>query len=148
MFSLGLSRLVETGNLKEKGPLVLKPDHQIRFTKVQEDAIQRLMSEFERSPYSPPSIKEARKIVGDEVYNTLIDLGLLQQVSEEVVFKKEDYDRMVAEIRGLLQKNHTLSAAQVRDHFNTSRRYALALLEHLDATGVTVREGDFRKLRQ
>lgn len=148
VFNLGLSRLVETGNLKEKGPLVFKPEHQIRFTKVQEDAIQRLVSEFERSPYSPPSIKEARKIVGDDVYNALIDLGLLQQVSEEVVFKKEDYDRMVAEICGLLQKNNSISAAQVRDHFNTSRRYALALLEHLDAIGVTVREGDFRKLRR
>jgi len=148
VFNLGLSRLVESGNLKEKGPLVFKPEHQIRFTKVQEDAIQRLVSEFERSPYSPPSIKEARKIVGDDVYNALIDLGLLQQVSEEVVFKKEDYDRMVAEICGLLQKNNSISAAQVRDHFNTSRRYALALLEHLDAIGVTVREGDFRKLRR
>lgn len=148
VFNLGLSRLVETGNLREKGPLVFKPEHQIRFTKDQEDAIQRLMSELNRSPYSPPSIKEARKIVGDDVYNAMIDLGLLQQVSEEVAFKKEDYDRMVAEIRGLLQKNHTISAAQVRDHFNTSRRYALALLEHLDAIGVTVREGDFRKLRQ
>jgi hypothetical protein len=36
----------------------------------------------------------------------------------------------------------------VRDHFNTSRRYVLALLEHLDATGVTVREGDARRLRK
>jgi hypothetical protein len=36
----------------------------------------------------------------------------------------------------------------VRDTFNTSRKYAQALLEHLDSIGETVREGDFRKLRK
>jgi len=36
----------------------------------------------------------------------------------------------------------------VRDLFNTSRKYAQALLEQLDQTGVTMRDGDFRKLRK
>jgi selenocysteine-specific elongation factor len=40
-----------------------------------------------------------------------------------------------------------VSAAQVRDHFNTSRRYVLALLEHMDEVGITMREGDVRRLR-
>jgi selenocysteine-specific elongation factor len=37
--------------------------------------------------------------------------------------------------------------AEFRDHFNSSRKYALAFLEHLDTSGVTVREGDFRRLK-
>jgi len=37
--------------------------------------------------------------------------------------------------------------AEVRDRFHTSRKYALALLEHLDLTGVTVRIGDERRLK-
>jgi selenocysteine-specific elongation factor len=55
---------------------------------------------------------------------------------------------MVAEITGLLEAQDTLSAAQVRDHFNTSRRYVLALLEYLDSIGITVREGDVRRLKK
>jgi hypothetical protein len=31
---------------------------------------------------------------------------------------------------------------------NTSRKYVLGFLEHMDAAGVTVREGDYRKLRR
>jgi selenocysteine-specific elongation factor len=147
LFNVTLHRLVEAGNLEEMGPLVFRPGYQIQFSEAQEDAIRRLMSTFEASPYMPPSVKEARKAIGDVVYNALIDLGMLVPVSEEVVFRKEDYDRMVAEIRGLLHKHHEVTAAQVRDHFNTSRRYALAILEHLDARGVTVREGDVRKLK-
>jgi selenocysteine-specific elongation factor len=39
-----------------------------------------------------------------------------------------------------------LTVAEFRDRFNTSRRYALAFLEYLDVIGVTLREGDNRRL--
>ncbi|MBU2611374.1 MAG: SelB C-terminal domain-containing protein, partial [Chloroflexi bacterium] len=38
--------------------------------------------------------------------------------------------------------------ADVRDLFDTSRRYALALMEYLDSVGVTVRDGDSRRLKK
>jgi selenocysteine-specific elongation factor len=38
--------------------------------------------------------------------------------------------------------------AEVRDRFKTSRKYALALMEHLDEQGVTLRSGDERVLRR
>ena len=41
----------------------------------------------------------------------------------------------------------TLTVIQLRDRLNTSRRYVLAFLEHLDAAGLTVRTGDYRTLR-
>jgi selenocysteine-specific elongation factor len=46
-----------------------------------------------------------------------------------------------------LQANRTITVAVVRDLFKTSRKYALALLEHLDAAGVTKRVGDERVLK-
>ena len=60
---------------------------------------------------------------------------------------RNDYEHLVNDIRHLLTERGTLSAAEVRDHFNTSRKYVLALLEHLDAIGVTQRVGDVRRLR-
>jgi selenocysteine-specific elongation factor len=85
--------------------------------------------------------------VGEDIYAAMVDLGMLLPVSAEVVFRKEDYERMVAEVRRLLAKQGTITAAEVRDHFNTSRKYALALMEYLDAQGVTVRDGDSRRLK-
>ena len=40
-----------------------------------------------------------------------------------------------------------MTLAQVRDMFGTSRKYAQALLEHLDNERVTRRVGDERVLR-
>jgi selenocysteine-specific elongation factor len=46
-----------------------------------------------------------------------------------------------------LQGGGEITAAQVRDHFQTSRKYAIALLEYLDAKHITRRVGDARVLR-
>jgi selenocysteine-specific elongation factor len=50
-------------------------------------------------------------------------------------------------VRAHLQTHGKLTVAQVRDMFATSRKYALALMEHLDAIGVTRRVGDERMLK-
>jgi selenocysteine-specific elongation factor len=147
LFNATILNLVAQGELEESGPLVLRPRHAIQFTQQQEQAVQQLLARFAAAPYSPPTVKDAQAEVGEEVYFALIDLSTLLQVSPEVAFRTEDYEKMVAEITSLLDAQGTLSAAQVRDHFNTSRRYVLALLEYLDSVGITVREGDVRKLK-
>jgi selenocysteine-specific elongation factor len=144
----GLISILITGNLLvENGPLVLCPGHEIKFSDQQEQDVQNSLKRFSASPYSPPSVKDTISAVGEDVYQAMVDLNLLVPVSPEVVFRQEDYDLMVAELMTMLQEKGTMSAAEVRDHFNTSRRYALAFLEHLDDEGITVREGDVRRLK-
>jgi selenocysteine-specific elongation factor len=147
LFSGLIRILTQDEQLDELGPLVLCPGHEIRFSPHQEQAVQSLLKKFAASPYSPPSVKQAKSDVGDDVFQAMVDLDLLVPVSSEVVFRREDYDQMVADMKDMFQDMGTLSAAQVRDHFDTSRRYVLAFLEHLDEVGVTVREGDVRRLR-
>ena len=141
------SKMIQDGSLREDGPLIMHPEHEIQFSSQQEESIELLLQQFTASPYSPPSTKDSKSAVGDDVFQAIVDLVLLVSVSADVVFRKEDYDQMVAEVKGLISNNGAVSAAQVRDHFNTSRRYVLALLEHLDEIGVTVRQGDVRRLK-
>ena len=147
LFSGLTKKLIQQKKLREDGPLILYPDHEIRFSPQQDKIVRSLLNQFAASPFSPPSVKDAKSQVGEDVYDAMVDLELLVPVSSEVVFRREDYIQMVAEVKDLLNKNGTLSAAQVRDHFQTSRRYVLAFLEHLDEIGVTIREGDVRRLK-
>ncbi len=147
LFSNLVRKLIESGGLQESGPLLQEPGHEIRFNTSDEARVEALLGQFSASPYSPPSIKETKSAVGEAVYQALIDLGMLVPVSGEVAFRKEVYEQMVVEVKELLASQGTLTAAEVRDHFKTSRRYVLALLEHLDEIGVTVREGDVRRLK-
>lgn len=146
-FNALLSRLVAEGRLLEQGPLVMLPGSEIHFSTEQETVVAALLKRFRQNPAAPPSVKECKTEVGDEVYAALLELGLLVQVSQEVVFLSEEYQRMVEGVRKMIAGQGVVTAAQVRDHFDTSRKYVLALLEHLDGIGVTVREGDLRRLR-
>ena len=85
-------------------------------------------------------------MVGEDVYFALVDLGTLQPVNESVVYAAADYQKYIRAILDYLRVQGKINAAQVRDLFNTSRKYAIALLEHLDEKKLTRREGDDRVL--
>jgi selenocysteine-specific elongation factor len=148
LFNAMMNRLISGSVLEEAGPLVLVPGHRVQFSAQQQRLIDQLIDRFRREPYAPPSTKESQAEVGDEVFSALLDLGYLVSVAPEVVFRTEDYNRMAADIRKMINERGSITAAEVRDHFNTSRKYVLALLEHLDAIGVTVRKGDVRIIRK
>jgi selenocysteine-specific elongation factor len=148
LFSALLTRLVEGAVLQESGPWVLQPGHAIRFDPQQQRQIEVLMTKFAAAPFAPPTIKECQAEVGEEVYNALVELGELYAIPPDVVFRQKDYQQMLQELRQLFEKQPLITAAEVRDHFNTSRRYVLAFLEHIDALGITVRQGDARRLRR
>lgn len=147
IFQAALETLYEQERLTQKGPVIALPDHDISFTAEQKAQVRKLMERFNHNPYSPPTIDECVEAVGEDVYRALVSLGELVPVSDEVVFEQESYQEMVAEIKSWLGDKGTITVAEARDHFGSSRRYVLALLEHLDTRGVTVREGDFRRLR-
>ncbi|MEN8173196.1 MAG: selenocysteine-specific translation elongation factor [Chloroflexota bacterium] len=153
-----LSQLIDDDQLREQFlrqdlpgmssiPVVVHHDHRVIFSPDQQRAVDSLISKFKAQPYTPPTIKDCLSALGDDLYNALIDAGRLIPVSNEVVFRWDDYQTMVSDLRKLLSINDTIQVAQVRDHFSTTRRYVLAFLEHLDAIGVTVRDGDQRRLK-
>jgi len=122
--------------------------HEIRFNGLEQAKVQSLTRKFEANPFGPPSVKECQAEVGEEILNALMELNEFMTVSSDVIFRKRDYDLMVEGIRKTLEKNGSITLAEVRDLFKTSRKYAQALLEHLDAIGMTMRDGDFRKLKK
>ena len=147
-FNASLRRLIKSGQLVEAGAYLALPGHAIRFDRTQKGQVDALLAKFAAAPYAPPSIKECQAQVGEDVFAALIELGELATVSSEVVFRKMDYDSMVAKIESFIRERGQISVAETRDLFNTSRKYSLALLEHLDAIGITSRQGDFRTLRK
>ncbi|MDX1436126.1 MAG: selenocysteine-specific translation elongation factor [Anaerolineales bacterium] len=147
IFQAATGKLVAEGVLEEAGSNLSAPDHQISFSDEQDLAIKTLEAAFQSNPYSPPSVKESIAVVGEDVYTALLELNRLTQVSPDVVFETPVYVRMVAEIRDGLAGGDTISVAQFRDRYGTSRKYALGFLEHLDQVGITIRDGDVRRLK-
>ncbi len=146
VFQAALKAWLANRNLLENGQLIHLPDFSVRFNPQQQTLVDGLLKQFAAAPYATPSVKDCIALVGEAVFDALLERGELIAVSTEVVFRKSDYQVMLNGVRHTIQQEGSLSAAQFRDLFNTSRKYALAFLEHLDAIGVTVRDGDVRKL--
>ncbi|MHB8856178.1 MAG: selenocysteine-specific translation elongation factor [Bellilinea sp.] len=147
VFQAAVKVWVKAGKFQEKGQMLQLPDFQVRFSPQQQARVDGLLKQFAAAPYATPSVKECMAATGEDVYTALVEQGILVNVSAEVVFRASDYQIMLAGVEQAILRDGSLSAAQFRDMYNTSRKYALAFLEHLDAIGVTLREGDVRKLK-
>lgn len=146
IFSAAVRHWVDQNLLVERGPVLARTGFVVQFTQQQIEKVAALMRRFESSPTAPPALKECQLEVGEEVLTVLMERGDLVQVGEDVLFRKSDYDHMVQAVVDHLKAHGTLTVAEFRDLFQTSRKYALALLEHLDAKRITIRDGDYRKL--
>jgi selenocysteine-specific elongation factor len=146
-FEAVLSGLATDGVLTPVGTRVARADFEPRLSEDDTRRLAELRRRFQDAPSSPPSIRDCRQAVGDELWALQTARGVFVEVSEDVAFDSETYRRIVDEIAQALADGGSITVAQVRDRFQTSRKFALALLEHLDATGLTVRIGDERRLK-
>jgi selenocysteine-specific elongation factor len=61
---------------------------------------------------------------------------------------RDALDTLTARVEEIVTRDGSVTIASLRDELQTSRRYAQALLELLDAQRVTLRVGDQRVLRK
>jgi len=105
------------------------------------------LAKFKESPYSPPDVNEAEAELGPDLLEGLIGTERLVRVSDSVLFTPDTVEEMKSWVWQTIQTTGSVSLAQFRDHFQTSRKYAAAFLEYLDSIGYTLRKGDVRVLR-
>ena len=148
IFNAILQKMEGSGRIVEKGSLVTRPGFEIKFSPAQKLSIDPFLQKINKTPFSPPSVKESIAEIGDEVFHALIETGELRLVSEDVFFHSRDYETLRSHTVQFIEKKGQITVAEARDLFNTSRRYVLAFLEHLDSIGVTRRDGDFRLLKR
>ena len=142
-----LSYAEGTGLLHVSEAAVRRAGHAVTFDASQQALVKRQLAAFRQQPYTPPGLAEVRAALGDELLAALLEQGQLVKLNEDVAFSAATYQELLAAVKQIIQQEGSVTVAQVRDRFNTSRKYALALLEYLDSIRVTRRVGDARVLR-
>jgi selenocysteine-specific elongation factor len=75
-----------------------------------------------------------------------VTTGRLARVSPDIVVTPGFLSRAEDVARAEAARPEGLTVSRFRELLETTRKYALPLLAHLDATGITRREGDVRRL--
>jgi selenocysteine-specific elongation factor len=143
VFTGALKQLVKKDVLAEEGKLVRLSSHQIQLSKEQQAVVDRFLQALSQNPYSPPGELE----IDPEILDILMEQRRVVKVAEHIIFAAPAYDEMVERITGHLKSNGKITVAEVRDLFQTSRKYATAMMEYLDEQKITRRVGDERVLK-
>jgi selenocysteine-specific elongation factor len=131
------------GTITETQLVIGLPGREVKLSAVQQGEIASFVASLDASPYSPPG----EDLPSPDLLSYLSERGDVVAVAEGVVFGRKAFDEIRARIVDHLTNHQTITLAQVRDLFGTSRKYAQAILEYLDETRVTRRVGDERVLR-
>jgi selenocysteine-specific elongation factor len=106
------------------------------------DELERRLAES--PPFAPPALA-----AGDQAPAAyLADAGRIVRAGRDLAFTSAAFDQARAAAVEIATERGAVTLAQLRDRLGCSRKYAQALLEALDAHGVTRRVGDERVLRR
>ncbi len=141
-----VAMLITTGILRESRALLALAEFEPTLSGEQRARAEAIVSSLSLHPFAPPPLSELAISPDEAVFGHLIETGKVVKVAENMAFAAEPYNRMRSRIVEILHTKGSVTVATVRDEFGASRRYALALLEHLDAEKVTRRVGDERVL--
>lgn len=147
VFDRVIERATAENVLVASEDVVRQPDFVVTFTAELQKKIDALLAQFHRAPYTPPSAQDAEAALGIEAVNALVAQGKLVRLNDQVLLTPQALQTMQDWVVNTIRTQGEVTVAQVRDQFNTSRKYAVALLEYLDEKRVTKRVGDARVLR-
>jgi selenocysteine-specific elongation factor len=151
LFETLLQHFAQTGVIVVERETVRLPTHEIRLTEEQRQWAERMERKAKTAGFAPPEMDELLAEFPDreqamDLLSLLVEQGRLVRVAEFVVHP-ETIERAKQLARQLCERHGSFTASQFREAANTTRKYAVPLLEFLDQLGVTVRRGDVRVLR-
>lgn len=149
LFNAIVERMQQEGQVSGDESLLWRAGFQVQFTLHQQQLVDYVLEMFAAAPYTPPNEPDVVRQLGNEgeLLEAMLEQGLLVRISGGVLFRHADFGEIMERVRATAQERGTITLAQVRDLFDTSRKYAQAILEEMDTRRLTRREGDTRVLR-
>ena len=118
------------------------------------EAAERLLEALGAAGVEIPAVEQAAAaagLTGEEatrLVRALQRMGRVVRVGEDLYYPATQLEQILGRIAVAMESEGQVTLAQVRDLLSSSRRYAQALLEHMDSEGMTLRVGDARRLRR
>jgi selenocysteine-specific elongation factor len=116
----------------------------------------RIEAALTSAQFQPPDLKqlaEALKIPASQLPHLRTVLlamerqGRIIKIATDLYFSRAAADAAKDRLVKYLETHPEITAAVFRDLLGASRKFAIALLDHFDRTGITTRVGDIRRLR-
>lgn len=152
LFASILAHLESSGAVRTSDTLALLPDFEPRLTPAQQTAMEGMSTRLHDAGINVPSQEELLETGGlptsgaREVLDLLVYKGEVVKIAEGMYFHHSTIQHAESLVREHLQKTGKITVSEFRDLTNSSRKYALPILEYFDSRKITRRVGDERVL--
>jgi selenocysteine-specific elongation factor len=154
LFTLALNQLVREKAVIAAEDMVRLSSHKVALAIDQEDLRNKIEKIYRKSRLTPPYFKAVVKELkvdpesAKQVLQLLVETNALVKVKEELYYHTENLEKLKSELIDFLLQKKEISTPQFKDMTGASRKYVIPLIEFFDASNVTIRVGDMRKLRK
>ena len=138
-----IDEVARRGLLVAEGTVVRTPEHSPR---IDTPETQDLLLVLKEAHASPPTISELVQRFDRKLIQALVRSGDLEEISSDIVYPIATLEALRKQIAEAIKTSGPMTVAQLRDLIRTTRKYVVPLLEYLDRTGFTRRQGDVRVL--
>ena len=139
--------LCADGRLMADGPTLRRPGHGVRLDPAQRALRARVEAALAEAGVGLLGDTALAELGADRKATALlVRLGVLVAVAPGGYLGRSTLEAAVATLRRSFPDGRPFAATEAKEALGTTRRTAIPLLEHLDRTGVTVRQGDLRRL--
>ena len=153
LFRVFVEQLALEKAVVRDGSLLRLPEHTVTLGADEQRLVGQIMSLLAAHPLAPPDLKEIERAVGigraklTEIMRVLERQRSIVRVGTDLYFLTGSLDQVKRVLHEHFSARVDITPAMFRDHFNTTRKYTIPLLEYFDREGVTVRVGDARRLK-
>ncbi|MBM7613857.1 selenocysteine-specific translation elongation factor [Alkaliphilus hydrothermalis] len=146
-----IEKIKEDQFVKTFDKFIANYDFEIKFNDTQSKIKKQIEDAYLKEPYSTPKIEDAikastfKKQEVEQVVEALMGKELVR-VSPDVLIHQKAIEDAQGKLTEYIQKNGSITLAEFRDILNTSRKYAMAILEYFDNNRITKRDEDKRTL--
>lgn len=129
---------------------IMLPGHKPTPGDREQQAIDIIDREMNNNPFAPPSIEELKPLMPvepdeiPEIIAFMQDHQMLIKITQDMYFSAASIEEGKKRLTEYFDREGELTLATARDILNTSRKYALPLIEYYDRIRFTRRIGDIR----
>ena len=140
------------GHVKIKDSRVAYKDFSPSLNDSHKRLIDGILKLYLDAGFSSPSLDEVEekfpkeKKMFNQSFEALVDSGDIVMLTPQICMHKVYYGKALESFSQLAGKQGGVTLGEYRNLLNTSRKYAVALLEHFDRKGFTRKTGDVRVL--
>ena len=150
----GLLRLLTSGGrLVERKHRLALPEHREMFSESERELLMAAESLFKTRPFKPPKFDEVVNAAAakpedvQKILKILIEQELLVRIDNDLLFHREAVEQAREMLTSYIKKEGGLESVKFKYLLDTTRKFAIPLLDYFDRIGVTRRVGYTRHLK-